>query len=83
MLAIHQRLSTVSTLTARQSHHCFGQVIVYVKSAKVWTPAAIEDLVKEGLVVAVKYAIVRTSPDEDAFLSELCQRIGPKMIISG
>ena len=62
----------------------FGKkVIVYVKSDKVWTPSAIEDLVKEGLVVAVKYAIVREVPDDDPFLSELCDRIGSKMIISG
>jgi 4-hydroxy-tetrahydrodipicolinate synthase len=56
---------------------------VYVKSDKVWTPAAIEQLVKEGLVVAVKYAIVRENPEEDAFLTDLCARISPKMIISG
>lgn len=59
------------------------KVIVYVKSDKVFTPQSIADLVAEGLVVAVKYAVVRDDPSDDEFLAELCSLIDPKMIISG
>jgi dihydrodipicolinate synthase/N-acetylneuraminate lyase len=68
----------------RNFAHEFGKkVILYVKSDKVYTPEAIAELVDEGLIVAVKYAVVRDDPSEDEFLSELCSLIDPKMIISG
>lgn len=68
----------------RDFAHAFGkQVILYVKSDKVYTPEAIAELVDEGLIVAVKYAVVRDDPSEDEFLAELCSLIDPKLIISG
>ena len=68
----------------RNFAHAFGKkVILYVKSDAVYTPEAIAGLVDEGLIVAVKYAVVRDDPAEDEFLSELCSLIDPKLIISG
>lgn len=68
----------------RNFAHAFGKkVILYVKSDAVYTPEAIAGLVDEGLIVAVKYAVVRDDPAEDEFLSELCSLIDPRLIISG
>jgi dihydrodipicolinate synthase/N-acetylneuraminate lyase len=68
----------------RNFAHEFGKkVILYVKSDKVYTPEAIAGLVDEGLIVAVKYAVIREDPSDDEFLAELCSLIDPKLIISG
>ena len=65
----------------RNFAHAFGKkVILYVKSDAVYTPEAIAGLVDEGLIVAVKYAVVRDDPAEDEFLSELCSLIDPSII---
>jgi dihydrodipicolinate synthase/N-acetylneuraminate lyase len=58
-------------------------VILYVKREGYLSAEGIESLVKEGRVVAIKYAVVRTNPSEDALLSELCQRIDRRYLISG
>jgi hypothetical protein len=61
----------------------FGKkVIVYVKSEDIYTPPALAELVNEGLVVAIKYAVVREDPTDDAFLSELCTLVDPKVGIA-
>jgi dihydrodipicolinate synthase/N-acetylneuraminate lyase len=58
-------------------------VIVYVKAEGFITPAAIRRLVDRGLVQAIKYAIVRPDPSQDAFLSELVDLIDRALIVSG
>jgi len=57
--------------------------ILYLRSETYLDPAAVQRLVEAGLVRAIKYAIVRPDPLEDAFLSELVQRIDRKIIVSG
>ncbi len=58
-------------------------VIVYVKAEGFITPAAIRRLVDRGLVMAIKYAIVRADPVQDAFLTELVDLVDRAIIISG
>ncbi len=58
-------------------------VIAYVRSETYLSPSAIGRLVDKGLVTAVKYAIVRDDPSEDAFLTELIERMDKSRIISG
>ena len=38
---------------------------------------------KDGLVAAIKYAVLRQDPREDPFLAELCGAIDRRMIVSG
>ena len=45
--------------------------------------ALVAELVKDGLVSWIKYAIVCTDPTKDAVLSELVDRVDPQMIVSG
>jgi len=45
--------------------------------------AAIGRLVDDGVAAAIKYAIVRTSPESDPYLAALVQRVDPRRIISG
>jgi 4-hydroxy-tetrahydrodipicolinate synthase len=58
-------------------------VIAYVKDEGYIDNADLAALVKEGSVCAVKYAIVRPDPRQDAVLADLVQRMGPDLIISG
>ncbi len=58
-------------------------VIAYVKDEGYIDNADLAALVREGSVCAVKYAIVRRDPRDDAVLADLVQRMGPDLLISG
>lgn len=58
-------------------------IIVYVKAEGYLNPQNVANLVSAGVVCGIKYAIVRKDPREDAFLSELVQKVDRKYIISG
>jgi dihydrodipicolinate synthase/N-acetylneuraminate lyase len=58
-------------------------VVLYVKSEPYLSPRNIAALVDDGIVNFVKYAIVRKNAADDAFLSELVERIDRRMIVSG
>jgi dihydrodipicolinate synthase/N-acetylneuraminate lyase len=58
-------------------------LIVYVKAEGYLTPGEVAALVKDGVACAVKYAIVRKDPKNDAFLAELVQKAGIGRIVSG
>jgi dihydrodipicolinate synthase/N-acetylneuraminate lyase len=59
------------------------QIIVYIKAEGYLNPQNVENLVKAGVVCGIKYAIVRQDTKQDAFLSELVQKVDRKFIISG
>ncbi|MGE0239514.1 MAG: dihydrodipicolinate synthase family protein [Parvibaculaceae bacterium] len=62
----------------------FGRpVIVYLKSETHLSVPAVARLADRGIVSAIKYAIVRDDPREDAYLAELVQQVEPARIISG
>ena len=58
-------------------------VILYIKREGYLSAEGIERLVNEDRVVAIKYAVVRKNPSEDPLLTELCQRIDSRYLISG
>jgi 4-hydroxy-tetrahydrodipicolinate synthase len=58
-------------------------VIAYVKDEGYIHNADVAALVKDGAVCAVKYAIVRDDPKQDAVLADLVQKMGTDLIISG
>jgi 4-hydroxy-tetrahydrodipicolinate synthase len=58
-------------------------VIAYVKDEGYINNTELAALVKDGSVCAVKYAIVRNDPKQDAVLADLVQRMGPDLIVSG
>jgi dihydrodipicolinate synthase/N-acetylneuraminate lyase len=58
-------------------------VIVYVKNDGYIEPADIAALDKEGLVSAVKYAVVRTDTSDDPYLRTLTSLVDPRKVISG
>jgi dihydrodipicolinate synthase/N-acetylneuraminate lyase len=58
-------------------------VIIYIKFEGYLSVDAIARLVKDGLVAAIKYAVVRKNPAKDELLAALVQAIDRRYIISG
>jgi len=57
--------------------------VLYIKEEGLLTPQGAAELVEDGLVSFIKYAIVRTNTSEDSYLEELIERIDPQKICSG
>jgi dihydrodipicolinate synthase/N-acetylneuraminate lyase len=86
MLLPHKAQSTPAgvAIGIRKLADAYGKpVIAYVKDEGYVEAADMGRLVKDGAVCAIKYAIVRDNPKEDAFLSELVNCVDRSMIISG
>jgi dihydrodipicolinate synthase/N-acetylneuraminate lyase len=58
-------------------------IIVYIKAEGYLTPENVKGLVDDGVVAAIKYAIVRQEPKQDAFLSKLVELVDRRYIVSG
>jgi len=68
----------------RRFAEAYGKpVIVYVKAEGYLTPEGVKDLVDDGVVAAIKYAIVRPDPREDPFLRRLVDIVDRRYIVSG
>ena len=60
-----------------------GPVILYLKREGYLDVHHVRQLVDEGLVLAIKYAIVRPEPSDDAFLERLCDAVERRFLVSG
>lgn len=58
-------------------------IIAYVKDEGYVEPEDLGKLVADGLVCAIKYAIVRENPAQDAYLSQLLDHVDRDLVISG
>lgn len=57
--------------------------VLYLKDEGYMPPEAAAQLVNEGLISWIKYAIVRQDPKQDAYLSKLVELVDRKIIVSG
>ncbi len=57
--------------------------VLYIKRDGYITPKGAAQLVDEGLVSFIKYAIVQPDPAEDPYLAELVETVDRKKIVSG
>jgi dihydrodipicolinate synthase/N-acetylneuraminate lyase len=68
----------------RRFAEAFGRpIIVYIKAEGYLTPEGVKTLVDSGAVAAIKYAIVRTDPLKDPFLTKLVDLVDRRYIVSG
>ena len=58
-------------------------LIAYLKSDGFLTARDTGRLLADGVLCAVKYAVVRSDPAEDSYLEELVGHVGPEHIVSG
>jgi dihydrodipicolinate synthase/N-acetylneuraminate lyase len=78
--------STVAGAEAglRRFAEAFGRpIIVYLKAEGYLTAEAVKRLVDDGLVAAIKYAVVREDPRKDALLARLVELVDRRLIVSG
>jgi dihydrodipicolinate synthase/N-acetylneuraminate lyase len=62
----------------------FGKpIIAYVKGLGYIEPATLGALAKDGVICAIKYAIVREDPRKDPYLDALLQHVDRDLVISG
>ena len=86
MVLPHVGLNTPDGVATGLRHFAekFGRpIVVYMKNEDYLTPALAAELVKDGIVSWIKYAIVREDPCKDAVLSELVDSVDPRLIVSG
>ncbi|MEQ9411752.1 MAG: dihydrodipicolinate synthase family protein [Fuerstiella sp.] len=57
--------------------------VLYIKEEGYISPEGAAELVEDGMVSFIKYAIVRDDPSEDEFLQRLTDRVDSKRLCSG
>ena len=57
--------------------------VLYIKEERYVTPQIIAELVSEGFVAWIKYAVVRDDPSEDILLRDIADRVDPALLVSG
>ena len=57
--------------------------VLYIKEEGYISPEGAAELVDDGLVSFIKYAIVREDPSDDEYLERLIDRVDPSRICSG
>lgn len=58
-------------------------LIAYVKDEGFIDPDDLGDLVADGAVCMVKYAVVREQPEQDAYLEAILRRVDRGLVVSG
>jgi len=75
--------SGVATALRHFAERLGKPIIAYVKGLGYIEPATLGKLAKDGVICAIKYAIVRDDPRKDAYLDQLVQHVDRDLIISG
>jgi dihydrodipicolinate synthase/N-acetylneuraminate lyase len=62
----------------------FGKpIVLYLKHENAMSVADVQRLVDEGIVCAIKYAVVHQDPAKDEYLKHLIDVVDPNIIVSG
>lgn len=75
--------SGVATTLRRFADRLGKPIVAYVKGMGYIEPATLGALAKDGVLCAIKYAIVREHPSDDPYLADLVEQVDRSMIISG
>jgi len=75
--------SGVATALRKFADRLGKPIIAYVKGLGYIEPRTLGALAKDGVLCAIKYAIVRDDPAKDSYLAELVQQVDSNLIISG
>ncbi len=68
----------------RHAAEAYGKpLVLYIKHEKGLSPADCTRLVNDGVVAAIKYAIVLDEPARDPYLTALLNGVSPDMVVSG
>ena len=59
------------------------KAVLYIKDESYIPPQIVSELVHDGIISWIKYAIVREETSKDDYLKELLNLVDPKMVVSG
>jgi len=59
------------------------KIVLYIKDESYITPEHAAELVNDGLISWIKYAVVKSNPAEDLYLTKLVSMVNPEIIVSG
>jgi dihydrodipicolinate synthase/N-acetylneuraminate lyase len=75
--------SGVATALRRFADRFGRPIVAYVKGMGYIEPATLGALAKDGVICAIKYAIVREHPSDDPYLADLVEQVDRSLIVSG
>jgi dihydrodipicolinate synthase/N-acetylneuraminate lyase len=75
--------SGVATALRKFSDKLGKPIVAYVKALGYIEPKTLGALARDGVICAVKYAVVLAEPRTDPYLDELLQNVSRDMVISG
>jgi len=75
--------SGVATALRRFADRFGKPIIAYVKGLGYIEPATLGALARDGVICAIKYAIVRDDPRKDPYLDALLQHVDRDLVVSG
>jgi dihydrodipicolinate synthase/N-acetylneuraminate lyase len=73
----------VATALRRFSDRLGKPIVAYVKGSGYIEPATLGALAKDGVLCAIKYAIVREHPSDDPYLADLVEKVDRGLVVSG
>ena len=73
----------IATATRKFADRFGRPIVLYLKQDGTVDVETIQRLMQDGLISWIKYAIVRKNPEQDPFLRDIIQAIGPTQIVSG
>ena len=59
------------------------KAVLYIKDESYIPPQIVSELVQDGIISWIKYAVVREETSKDDYLKELLNLVDPKMVVSG
>jgi len=59
------------------------KAVLYIKDDAYITPELVSELVTDGLISFIKYAVVREDPSQDDYLRNLLECVDSRMVVSG
>lgn len=86
MVLPQEAIATKAGITTgtRKFAEAFGKpIVLYLKHDRYMEPEQVRSLVDDGLVSAIKYAVVRDDTTADTYLREIIDAVGTDLIVSG
>lgn len=86
MLLPHREISTAAGIATSVRHFVEAAgvpIVLYIKHQGWIDVPSVKQLVDDGLVSTIKYAIVLDDPADDPYLRELIGAVDPSIIVSG
>lgn len=86
MILPQQEVTTpdgIATGTRQFAERLGRPIVLYLKHNNILPPALVASLHDDGVLAAIKYAVVRDDPADDPYLKSVVAAVDPSIIISG